>query len=126
MCLYSLISGFSLDICCLFILSVDAQEICHKGEFSLQPSRGWCGESSKECFLREIPASRSARGTKYNVEQPRANDYQDQVQVAQSTAFGWKPRKCSSMGPLFGILCLASSPVSSVFGLWFFTILCRL
>lgn len=54
--LYSLISGFSFDICCLFILSVDAQEICHKGKFSLQPSRGWCGESSKECFLREIPS----------------------------------------------------------------------
>lgn len=39
-----------------FILFVAAQEICHNGESSLQPSGGWCGESSKECFLREIPS----------------------------------------------------------------------
>lgn len=65
-----------------------------------------------------LPVSRSARGTKYNVEQPRANDYQDQVQVAQSTALVVSPESVAQWD-----LCLESfvwhppqSPLSSGYG----------
>lgn len=56
MCLYSFIHGFSFDICCLFYLICCCPRDMSYGESSLQPSGGWCGESSKECFLREIPS----------------------------------------------------------------------
>lgn len=136
MSLYSFVSGFSFDICCVFLcyLLFPKRKVI-KGSLPHSPVEACVIKGNKDSFLREIPSLPlgllGKQNTMWSIPEP--------MMIKKRS----KSRKDRSMGPLFAIDyaqrdwghllpfiqnfhilgTMASSPLSSVLGLWFFTIL---